>query len=186
MAGPAAVVAYAVRGKIHGGIGLFERDARRDASHREQALIEAIVGRVLGGGHGEGDPEIAWEDRIEASRHDADDAIRFAVENHGPAENRRIAAKDPSPCRVLEDGNVIPVGTVFFRRKRAPELRMRTEHVEPLPAHAGSLQAERAVAGHIVEAAAPAKAAAWKTLCRSWMSSKSGVETGMLFRLSLL
>ena len=70
-----------------------------------------------------------------AEQRDADDGVRLAVENHGPAEHAGIGGELGHPERVADDRHVVLAHLVLAGSEQAPYPGTRLEHVEEMHPH---------------------------------------------------
>ena len=89
---------HALRDDVDLGLRLLEGDAGLEPGLEQEVTLAGRVGAVEHDRPVEVGPELG-----EPLRHDADERGRDAVEDEGPAEDRRVGAEVPDPHLVGHD-----------------------------------------------------------------------------------
>jgi hypothetical protein len=104
-----------------------------------------------------GDQQVRLEDprETECLRHDADDFIRKIVQQHAPANHRRLAAEGARPKRVAQDRQMRLL-SIVFQHEAAAQHRPDAERIEELAVdESGPHLLRIAGAGHRVPRVVP-------------------------------
>src|SRR6185436_7289133 len=81
---------------------LFECDTRLQAAEGLEPVIVALFVEALDAWHQRPEGNLA-RGEAECGRHDPDDHVRGAIEQHGPSDNAAVATERSLPEPVAED-----------------------------------------------------------------------------------
>ena len=106
------------------------RGDRRRHPRQHADLMKASL-RALFRRHQPRDPDLGLANRLERPRHDADDDIGRAIDEHRPPDDARVAPELPIPQAVRDDDNA-SITREVGRCERPAHLRVHTEYGKKL------------------------------------------------------